>query len=57
MIKKQILTSEIFNTPLGKMIAIADDTALYLLEFIDRKNLDKGIKKLKDRTKLLLFQE
>ena len=55
MIKKQTLTSELLNTPLGEMIAIADDKTLYLLEFIDRKNLEKGIEKLKDRTKLAII--
>ena len=36
------------DTTLGTMIAIADDSALYLLEFFDRKNLDNQLKKLPD---------
>ncbi len=36
-----------FNTPLGPMIAIADDHHLYLLEFFDRHNLEKEITNLK----------
>src|SRR5690606_798168 len=31
---------------LGTMLAIADENALYLLEFLERKNLEKEIKKL-----------
>ncbi|MDF1646761.1 MAG: methylated-DNA--[protein]-cysteine S-methyltransferase [Legionellaceae bacterium] len=38
------------KTPAGSMIAISDDSALYLLEFIDRKNLDKNIQKLRHET-------
>lgn len=39
------------ETPLGPMIAIADDHALYLLEFTDRKKLDHQIKHLQQKTK------
>ncbi|VDS07201.1 Bifunctional transcriptional activator/DNA repair enzyme Ada [Paracoccus haematequi] len=34
------------DTPLGGMIAIADDRALHLLEFIDRKALPDGLRRL-----------
>lgn len=34
------------TTPLGGMIAIADDTHLHLLEFDDRKNIDGQLKKI-----------
>lgn len=34
------------ETPLGGMIAVADDTALHLLEFTDRKELTKGLRKI-----------
>ncbi len=40
------------DTPLGPMVAIADDTALYLLEFVDRRGLEKEIERLRKRTKL-----
>lgn len=40
------LRADWIDTPLGGMIAIADDTALHLLEFIDRKALPEGLRKL-----------
>lgn len=46
-----ILTSETINTPLGPMVAIADDKALYLLEFLDRKQLEDEIVQIKIKLK------
>lgn len=46
----QLLTAKWMETKLGSMIAIADDTALYLLEFVDRRGLEKEIENM--RTKL-----
>lgn len=40
------LQADWIDTPLGGMIAIADDHALHLLEFIDRKALPEGLRKL-----------
>lgn len=40
------LRADWIDTPLGGMIAIADDRALHLLEFIDRKSLPEGLRKL-----------
>ncbi|MBU3028568.1 bifunctional transcriptional activator/DNA repair enzyme AdaA [Paracoccus marinaquae] len=40
------LRADWIDTPLGGMIAIADDAALHLLEFIDRKALPEGLHKL-----------
>lgn len=40
------LRADWIDTPLGGMIAIADDHALHLLEFIDRKALPQGLRKL-----------
>lgn len=40
------LKSSHVDTPLGSMLAIASDEALYLLEFTDRRNLDREIKNL-----------
>lgn len=34
------------DTPLGEMVALADETALFLLEFRDRKNFDKQIARI-----------
>ncbi|RJL13985.1 bifunctional transcriptional activator/DNA repair enzyme protein Ada [Paracoccus siganidrum] len=40
------LRADWIDTPLGGMIAIADDRALHLLEFIDRKALPQGLRRL-----------
>ncbi|MGZ3215631.1 bifunctional transcriptional activator/DNA repair enzyme AdaA [Paracoccus sp. T5] len=40
------LNADWIDTPLGGMIAIADDRALHLLEFIDRKALPDGLRRL-----------
>ncbi len=39
------------DTKLGPVIAIADDDALYLLEFVDRRGLEREIERLRIRTK------
>ncbi len=38
-----------FKTPLGDMIAIADETHLHMLEFHDRKNIAPNITKLSQK--------
>jgi len=40
-----------FDTPLGSMLAISDEEALYLLEFADYFRLEREIERLKRRTK------
>jgi AraC family transcriptional regulator of adaptative response/methylated-DNA-[protein]-cysteine methyltransferase len=40
------LLADWIDTPLGGMIAICDDQALHLLEFIDRKALPDGLRRL-----------
>lgn len=40
------------DTPLGPMLAVADDEALYLLEFVDRRGLEREIERLRKKTKL-----
>ena len=47
---KHILRSCWLNTPLGLMLAIANEQALYLLEFIDRCGLQREIEQLKIKT-------
>ncbi len=42
----KIVNSATISTPLGSMIALADERALYFLQFHDNKNNDKQIKKL-----------
>jgi AraC family transcriptional regulator of adaptative response/methylated-DNA-[protein]-cysteine methyltransferase len=39
------------DTPLGPMTAVADDEALYLLEFADRRGLERQIARLRARAK------
>jgi AraC family transcriptional regulator, regulatory protein of adaptative response / methylated-DNA-[protein]-cysteine methyltransferase len=41
-----ILKSSWLTTPLGPMLAIADEHALYLLEFAERRNLERELKQL-----------
>ena len=46
-----ILKTSWLDTPLGAMLSIADDEALYLLEFVERRGLEKEIERLRIRTK------
>lgn len=48
---KSILKASWLDTKLGPMIAIASDTALYLLEFVDRRGLEREVERLRERTK------
>lgn len=48
--KINILKAAWLDTRLGPMIAIADDNALYLLEFLDRRGLEREIERLRQRT-------
>lgn len=48
---QQILKASWLDTRLGPMIAIADEQALYLLEFIDRRGLELEIERLRRKTK------
>jgi AraC family transcriptional regulator of adaptative response/methylated-DNA-[protein]-cysteine methyltransferase len=45
------LNASWLDTPLGPMIAIANEEALYLLEFVDRRGLEREIERLRLRTK------
>ncbi len=47
-----VLKASWIDTPLGPMLAVADDEALYWLEFIDRRGLDKEIDRLRRKTTL-----
>lgn len=49
--KINVLKASWLDTRLGPMIAIADDHALYLLEFLDRRGLEQEIERLRHRTK------
>jgi AraC family transcriptional regulator of adaptative response/methylated-DNA-[protein]-cysteine methyltransferase len=43
----RVLRAAWFDTELGPMIAIADEIALYLLEFVDRRGLEREIERLR----------
>jgi len=45
------LKSSWLDTPLGPMLAIADEEMLYLLEFVDRRGLEREIERLRQKTK------
>lgn len=45
----QILKAHWIDTPLGAMIIIANDELLYLLEFVDRRGLEREIERLRLR--------
>ena len=47
----KLLKSDWIDTPLGPMIAIADERTLYLLEFINCRGLEREIQKLRDKLK------
>lgn len=47
----QILESSWIDTPLGPMLAIASDAALCLLEFTDRRGLEREIERFRLRAK------
>ncbi len=46
-----ILKASWLDTRLGPMIAIADEKELYLLEFVDRRGLEREVERLRLRTK------
>ena len=47
----KVLKTSWIDTPLGRMLVVADDEGLYLLEFVDRRGLEKEIERLKKKTK------
>ena len=47
----KILKASWIDSPLGALLAIADDEGLYLLEFVDRRGLELEIEKLRRKTK------
>lgn len=46
-----LLKAAWLDTPLGPMIAIADEKYLYLLEFVDRRGLEREVERLRQKTK------
>ena len=49
--QNNILIAAWLDTKLGPMLAIANDTALYLLEFVDRRGLELEVERLRKKTK------
>lgn len=47
----KVLKAAWLDTMLGPMLAIADEQALYLLEFVDRRGLEREIEQLRRKTK------
>ena len=47
----RVLKATWLDTRLGPMMAIADEDALYLLEFVDRRGLEREIERMRNRTK------
>ncbi len=47
----KVLKASWIDTKLGPMLAISDEKALYLLEFVDRRGLEREIERLRIRTK------
>lgn len=43
------LTASFISTPIGRMLCLTDDEALYLLEFEDRRGLEREIEHLREK--------
>lgn len=50
-----ILKASWIDTRLGPMIAIADEAGIYLLEFIDRRGLEREVERLRIKTKAAII--
>lgn len=53
--QRTILKSSWIDTKLGAMLAISDETGLYLLEFVDRRGLESEVERLRLRTKAAII--
>lgn len=49
--QNNILFASWLDTKLGSMIAIGSETELYLLEFVDRRGLEREVERLRKKTK------
>ncbi|MEC0240590.1 trifunctional transcriptional activator/DNA repair protein Ada/methylated-DNA--[protein]-cysteine S-methyltransferase [Paenibacillus dokdonensis] len=47
----KVLKASWIDTRLGPMMAIGDDEAVYLLEFVDRRGLEREVERLRQKTK------
>ncbi|MFS0654413.1 bifunctional transcriptional activator/DNA repair enzyme AdaA [Bacillus sp. 179-C3.3 HS] len=54
----KILYAHFITTPIGRMISMSDETHLYLLEFLDRRGLEKEIENMRNKQNVrILFGE
>lgn len=53
--QNNILVASRLDTKLGPMIAIASEAALYLLEFVDRRGLEREVERLRKKTKSVII--
>jgi len=51
----RVLKAAWLDTRLGPMIAIGDEDKLYLLEFVDRRGLEREVERLRKRTKAAII--
>lgn len=51
----QVLKAAWLDTPLGPMLAVADEQALHILEFVDRRGLEREIERLRKKTKAVII--
>ena len=49
--QSNILKASWFDSPLGPMVAIGDDNVLYLVEFVDRRGLEREVQRLRQKIK------
>jgi AraC family transcriptional regulator, regulatory protein of adaptative response / methylated-DNA-[protein]-cysteine methyltransferase len=50
-----ILKASWIDTPLGPMMAIADEEKLYLLEFVDRRGLEREVERLRKKINAVII--
>ena len=50
-----VLKAAWIDTKLGPMIGISDEEALYLLEFVDRRGLEREVERLRKKTKMAVI--
>ena len=50
-----VLYANWFNTKIGPMMCVTDETYLYLLEFVDRRGLEREIERLKKRLNAIII--
>lgn len=48
-VTSKVLKTNTIHTPLGEMVAMADNSALWLLEFRDRKNINSVLENIRNK--------